>query len=72
VPGVSGPGSNVGPRLDKIAKRTYVGGVLANTPDNMVRWLRDPQGVDPRTAMPNVGLSEADARDIAAYLYTLQ
>jgi cytochrome c len=55
-----------------IAKRTYVGGILANTPDNMVRWLRDPPGVDPRTAMPNMGVTEADARDIAAFLYTLQ
>jgi cytochrome c len=72
VPGVSGPGSNVGPPLAMIAKRTYVGGILANTPDNMVRWLRDPPGVDPRTAMPNMGVTEADARDIAAFLYTLQ
>lgn len=72
VPGVSGPGSNVGPPLAMIAKRTYLGGVLANTPENMVRWLRDPPGVDPRTAMPNVGVTEADARDIAAFLYTLQ
>ena len=72
VPGVAGPGSNVGPPLEMIAKRTYVGGVLANTPDNMVRWLRNPQDVDPRTAMPNLGVTEGDARDIAAYLYTLQ
>ena len=72
IPGVTGHASNVGPPLDGIAKRTYVGGVLANTPDNMVHWLRDPQGADPGTAMPNVGVTEADAKDIAAYLYTLE
>jgi len=71
IPGIANPNSNVGPPLDQIAKRAYLGGVLANTPENMVRWLRDPPGVDPRTAMPNVGLDEAEAKDIAAYLYTL-
>lgn len=71
VPGVRGPASSVGPPLREVAARAYLGGVLPNTPANMVRWLRDPPGIDPRTAMPNVGLSEADASDIAAYLLTL-
>jgi cytochrome c len=71
VPGVRNPGGNVGPPLAGLAKRGYIGGVLPNTPDELVRWLLDPPGVDPRTAMPNVGLNEADAKDIAAYLYTL-
>jgi cytochrome c len=71
VPGVNGPRSDIGPPLEHIAKRTYIAGVLANTKDNMVRWLRDPPAVDPRTAMPNMNISEANARDIAAYLYTL-
>jgi cytochrome c len=72
VPGIVHHGSNVGPPLDKMAKRAYVGGVLPNTPEDLVRWLRDPPAVDPRTAMPNLGISEAEARDIAAYLYTLK
>lgn len=71
VPGVRNPGGNVGPPLAGLARRGYIGGVLPNTPDELVRWLLDPPGVDPLTAMPNVGLNEADARDIAAYLYTL-
>lgn len=71
VPGIGNPGSNVGPTLDGIARRTYIGGVLANTPENMVRWLRDPPAVDPRTAMPDMGIGEGEAKDIAAYLYTL-
>jgi cytochrome c len=72
IPGIPGHGSNVGPPLTKIARRAYVGGVLPNLPDEMVRWLRNPPEVDPRTAMPNLGISEMEAKDIAAYLYTLK
>lgn len=71
IPGTANQGSNVGPPLDRIAKRAYLGGVLPNTPADMVRWLQNPPQVDPRTAMPNLGMSEAEAKDIAAYLYTL-
>ncbi len=71
IPGVANQGSNVGPPLDKIARRAYIGGILPNTPDDMVRWLRDPPQLDPRTAMPAMGISDAEAKDIAAYLYTL-
>lgn len=72
IPGVPGADGLVGPPLTKIARRTYLAGRLINTPDHMVTWLRDPQGVDEKTAMPNMGLTETDARDIASYLYTLQ
>ncbi len=72
IPGIPGPDSNVGPPLNGIAKRAYIAGVLANIPESMVRWLRDPLEVDPRTAMPGTGLTEAEAKDIAAYLYTLE
>lgn len=72
IPGIASPGSNVGPPLDTVATRGYIAGVLANTPDNMRRWLRNPPAVDPLTAMPDLHLSEQDAADIAAYLYTLK
>ncbi len=72
IPGIANQGSNVGPPLHKMALRGYIGGVLPNTPADMVRWLQNPPAVDPRTAMPNLGISEAEARDIAAYLYTLK
>jgi cytochrome c len=62
--------------LDELARRRrkclYVAGVLANTPDNLIQCIRNPPDVDPRTAMPNLGIGEPDARDIAAYLYTLK
>jgi cytochrome c len=62
----------VGPPLTQIANRIYIAGVLTNTPDNLIEWIQNPPGVDPRTAMPNLGVGEAAARDIAAYLYTLR
>jgi cytochrome c2 len=61
---------SVGPPLDGIAIRTIIGGHLANTPDNMQRWIRDPQHVAPGTAMPDLHVGEGDARDITAFLYT--
>jgi cytochrome c1 len=72
IPGIRNPGSNVGPPLERIATRGYIAGVLANTPENMARWLRDPPAVDPRTAMPNLNLTDRETRDISAYLYTLK
>lgn len=71
IPGVKGPAPQVGPPLANMALRAYIGGVLPNTPDNLVHWLMDPPAIDPRTAMPNMGISKAEARDIAAYLLTL-
>ena len=60
----------VGPPLDGIALREIIGGHLANTPDNMQKWIRDPQQVSPGTAMPDLNVGAADARDITAFLYT--
>jgi cytochrome c2 len=71
IPGTANQGSNVGPPLRKIARRAYLGGVVPNTPQDMVRWLRNPPQAAPRTAMPNLGISEQEAKDIASYLYTL-
>lgn len=72
IPGVTGPDVQVGPPLAGIASRRLIAGQLPNTPEAMVRWLRDPQRIDPRTAMPALGVSEQDARDMAAYLATLR
>lgn len=72
VPGVRNAHGNVGPPLTRFGDRTYIAGVLRNTPENLVRWIRAPQSVVPGNAMPNMGLTDAQARDIAAYLYTLR
>lgn len=60
----------VGPPLDGVALRVIIGGHLANNPNNMERWIRQPQQVAPGTAMPDLHVGETDARDITAFLYT--
>lgn len=72
IPGIDGADGLVGPPLDHMGQRVYVAGVLRNTPDNMMTWLLDPQSIVPNNAMPDVGLDEQQARDVAAYLSTLQ
>jgi cytochrome c2 len=72
IPGVSQANGNVGPPLTGFSRRGFVAGVLANTPESLIRWLQDPQSVVPGNDMPNMGLNENDARDIATYLYTLK
>jgi cytochrome c len=72
IPGVRDANGLVGPSLDRIASRTYIAGVMPNTRMNMLSWIKDPPRVDDKTAMPKLNVSDADASDIAAYLYTLQ
>lgn len=60
----------VGSPLDGVAQRVIIAGHLATTPSNMEKWIRDPQQVSPGTAMPDLHVSEGDARDITAFLYT--
>ena len=69
IPGMVGSAAWVGPPLDGIAARTYLAGRLPNSPENMVRWIRDPKSVSPATLMPDLGVTEQHARDMAAYLY---
>jgi cytochrome c len=72
IPGISGAQGRVGSSLDGIAERSYIAGVLQNTPENMVRWIRNPKAVDEKTVMPTLGVTQGDAADIAGYLYTLK
>ena len=68
IPGVTGPDTFVGPPLAGLSQRKYVAGVLPNTADNLARWIRVPHEIDPHTTMPTLGVTERDARDMAAYL----
>jgi cytochrome c2 len=72
VPGIQHADGRVGPPLGGIADRTIIAGILPNTPENMMAWLRAPQSVVPGNVMPDMGINSHDARDIAAYLYTLR
>ena len=69
IPGISGADGKVGGSLSDLRKRVYIGGVLNNTSDNLIQWIVSPPKFSPRTAMPVTGISEAEARDVAAYLY---
>jgi cytochrome c len=72
IPGISGAAGLAGPPLSGIGSRTYVAGVLQNTPQNMIRWIENPPAVDEHTVMPALGVTHQDAIDIAGYLYTLK
>ncbi len=72
IPGVAGAHGDVGPRLDRLYEKIYIAGVLPQSPQNLITWIRDPRDVDPHTAMPDLGVSDVDARDMAAYLYSLR
>ncbi|HEY6830212.1 MAG TPA: hypothetical protein VI259_25340 [Gemmatimonadaceae bacterium] len=71
IPGVGVATGTVGPPLMFWSKRTYIAGEVPNTPDFLIRWIEVPQAIEPGTAMPNLGVPEGAARNIAAYLYTL-
>jgi len=62
----------VGPPLTHFAERSFIAGQLANTEENLARWIRDPQAVEPGTAMPNLDVSSEDAQNIAAYITTIK
>lgn len=72
IPGIREAKGVVGPPLYFFSRRTFIAGQLPNTPDNLTRWVQAPQSVEANTAMPNLGLTERQARDVAAYLYTLR
>ena len=72
IRGIEGARGQVGPPLDTIGSRSYLAGQLPNTPENLIRWVRDPQSVAPGTARPDRGVTEQDSKDIAADLYTLR
>ena len=72
IPGIDGADGLVGPPLIHWSRRVMIAGLLKNTPSNLVTWLMAPQDVVPNNAMPDLGLSEEQARDIAAYLYTIE
>jgi len=72
IPGITRAKGLVGPQLSSISRRVYVAGMLPNSPENLIRWIVNPREVNPKTAMPVTGISEDEARDVAAYLYSLK
>jgi cytochrome c2 len=72
IPGVRTATARVGPPLEGVATRVYIAGHVPNTPGNLQDFIRYPHRHDPLTVMPETGVTEQDARDLAAYLYTLR
>jgi cytochrome c2 len=72
IPGLAEARGRVGPSLAGFASRPYIAGALPNRPLDLIAWIRDPQAVHPDTLMPRLGVTAADARDMAAHLYRLR
>jgi cytochrome c2 len=70
IKGIAHSDSKVGPSLREIRDSSYVGGVVPNSADNLIQWIAHPRALSPRTAMPELGVTQTEARDIAAYLYS--
>lgn len=71
IPGIRGAEGMVGPPLEHWAERRIIAGEVPNDPERLITWITVPQSIEPGTAMPNMGVTDGQARDIAAYLYTL-
>jgi cytochrome c1 len=66
---VNAPKGMVGPNLANVGARSYIAaGTLKNTDENLARWIRDPQGIKKGVLMPNLGVSEIEARSLVAFL----
>lgn len=72
IPDVAGAGGEAGPDLEKFGRLSYIAGRIPNVPPRLVAWLLDPPALKPGTIMPSMGLTEQEARHMAAYLYTLR
>lgn len=73
IPGVGGPAGSLGPSLQGIGGRpAFSNDVIQNTAANMAVYIQEPARLNPQSTMPPLGVSPADAQDIAAYLMTLR
>jgi cytochrome c len=72
IPGINGPKGMVGPSLEHVASRQIIASSIPNSPANMVAYIQNPQLANPQNVMPNLSVKPDEARDIAAYLYTLK
>lgn len=72
IPTVTGARGSVGPSLDGVATKYYLAGELPNSPENLRRWIQFPHSINPRTVMPDMNVTDADAADITTFLETLK
>jgi cytochrome c len=72
IPGVPAARGQVASPLKSFGQRSYIAGRIANRPDALAQWIESPEALVPGTAMPDMGASPEDARDMAAYLSSLR
>ena len=72
IPDVAAARSPAGPPLAAFGRRSYIAGHLPNRPETLARWIVDPAALVQGTPMPAMGVSPADARDMAAFLLALE
>ena len=72
IPGIAGADWIVGPPLAGFGRRTLIAGLLPNEPDLLAQWVRDAPSLVPNTGMPDLPISDAEAANVAAFLYTLR
>ena len=72
IPGIEEADGRVGPPLAHFAAQQTIAGKLPNSPENLERFLKSPRTAVSNGAMPNLGLTDDQVRDIAAYLYDLK
>jgi cytochrome c oxidase subunit 2 len=71
ITGVSG--GALGPNLTHFGSRTRMGGnLLANTPENLARWIENPGHMKPGVLMPDLGMRGEKSKALAAYLLSLK
>ena len=70
IKGIAHADSKVGPSLTELRDRSYIAGVVPHSASKLIQWIQHPRAIDPKTAMPDLGVSAAEARDMAAYLYS--
>lgn len=68
IPDVPAADGRSAPALAAWGRRSYIAGRLQNDPQNLQRWLQSPRAAWPGATMPDLGVTAADARDIAAHL----
>jgi len=72
IPEVQGPNGDAGPSLESMGRLSYIAGSIPNQPENMIRFLQNPPAVKPGTLMPALGITDDEARHMAAFMYSLK
>lgn len=71
-PDVKWPRGGLGPSLQGFARQGLIAGQLPNQPGVLMQFVRNAPGLLPGTAMPAITMTDQEARDVTAYLLTLQ